>query len=80
MARTTSKQAGVIPPVRKGSKLPLFRDVFADIGDEQSIAGSLSTFSAHLANLREIVAGADAASLVVIDEMGTGTDPRRGRR
>ncbi|MSR37102.1 MAG: endonuclease MutS2, partial [Gemmatimonadetes bacterium] len=48
-------QAGVVPPVRKGSRLPLFRDVFADIGDEQSIAGSLSTFSAHLENLKEIV-------------------------
>lgn len=71
-------QAGVVAPVRKGSKLPLFRDVFADIGDEQSISGSLSTFSAHLENLKEIVARADGASLVVIDEMGTGTDPAEG--
>ena len=71
-------QAGVIAPLRKGSKLPLFRDIFADIGDEQSISGSLSTFSAHLENLKEIVASADRASLVVIDEMGTGTDPAEG--
>ena len=71
-------QAGVVPPLRKGSRLPLFRDVFADIGDEQSIAGSLSTFSAHLENLKEIVAGSDRASLVLIDEMGTGTDPAEG--
>jgi DNA mismatch repair protein MutS2 len=71
-------QAGVIPPVRRGTRLPLFQDIFADIGDEQSIAGSLSTFSAHLENLKEIVAGADAASLVLIDEMGTGTDPAEG--
>ncbi|MSR35948.1 MAG: hypothetical protein EXR95_04780, partial [Gemmatimonadetes bacterium] len=71
-------QAGVVPPVRKGTRLPLFRDLFADIGDEQSIAGSLSTFSAHLENLKEIVAGADHACLVLIDEMGTGTDPAEG--
>ena len=74
----TLTQAGVVPPLRKGSRLPLFRDVFADIGDEQSIAGSLSTFSAHLENLKEIVAGADRASLVLIDEMGAGTDPAEG--
>ena len=71
-------QAGVVPPVRKGTRLPLFREIFADIGDEQSIAGSLSTFSAHLENAKEIVAGADGASLVLIDEMGTGTDPAEG--
>ena len=74
----TLTQAGVVPPLRKGSRLPLFSDVFADIGDEQSIAGSLSTFSAHLENLKEIVAGADRASLVLIDEMGAGTDPAEG--
>ena len=74
----TLTQAGVVPPLRKGSRLPMFRDVFADIGDEQSIAGSLSTFSAHLENLKEIFAGADRASLVLIDEMGAGTDPAEG--
>ena len=74
----TLTQAGVVPPLRKGGRLPLFRDVFADIGDEQSIAGSLSTFSAHLENLKEIVEAADRESLVLIDEMGAGTDPAEG--
>ncbi len=74
----TLAQSGVIPPVGPGSRLPVFDDIFADIGDEQSIAESLSTFSAHLENLMEIVEGADARSLVLIDEMGTGTDPSEG--
>jgi DNA mismatch repair protein MutS2 len=71
-------QSGVVPPVGAGTRLPIFASFFADIGDEQSIARNLSTFSAHLANLREIVTHADARSLVLIDEMGTGTDPAEG--
>lgn len=71
-------QSGIIPPVGPGTRLPVFHSFFADIGDEQSIAHSLSTFSAHLVNLRDIVAQADEFSLVLIDEMGTGTDPAEG--
>jgi DNA mismatch repair protein MutS2 len=71
-------QSGIVPPVGPGSRLPLFHDVFADIGDEQSIEASLSTFSAHLKNLRGALEGADDRSLVLIDEIGSGTDPLEG--
>lgn len=71
-------QSGIIPPVASGSRLPVFTSYFADVGDEQSIAHSLSTFSAHLKNLREIVDRADPGSLVLMDELGTGTDPKEG--
>jgi DNA mismatch repair protein MutS2 len=75
---TALAQSGVVPPVGPETRLPVFGAVFADIGDEQSIARNLSTFSAHLANLSDIVRQADGASLVLIDEMGTGTDPAEG--
>ncbi len=71
-------QSGIVPPVGEGTVLPIFRRIFADIGDRQSLAANLSTFSAHLAALKEILEEADAASLVLIDEIGTGTDPREG--
>lgn len=71
-------QSGVVPPVGPGTSLPIFRAVFADIGDEQSIEASLSTFSAHLKNLRETVLEADDGALVLIDEIGSGTDPVEG--
>ncbi|HEX2078308.1 MAG TPA: endonuclease MutS2 [Longimicrobium sp.] len=71
-------QSGVVPPVAQGTRLPVFRDVFADVGDEQSIEASLSTFSAHLKNLREVLERADWQSLVLTDEIGSGTDPQEG--
>ena len=71
-------QSGVPAPVGEESRAPVYDDVFADVGDEQSIQASLSTFSAHLKNLVEIVGSATHASLVLIDELGSGTDPVEG--
>jgi len=71
-------QFGLDVPADLGSVLPLFDDVFADIGDEQSIAESLSTFSAHVRNLSSIVRACTPYSLVLLDELGSGTDPEEG--
>jgi DNA mismatch repair protein MutS2 len=71
-------QAGVPAPVGATSRLPVFDDAFADVGDEQSIEASLSTFSAHLKNQGEILRMATADSLVLVDELGSGTDPAEG--
>ena len=71
-------QSGIIPPVGPGSTLPVCERIFSDIGDRQSIAASLSTFSAHLTLLREILDDADERSLVLLDEVGSGTDPAEG--
>ncbi len=71
-------QAGMEIPAAPDSTLPVYRGIHADIGDEQSIVESLSTFSAHVENLAAIVGGANERSLVLIDELGTGTDPEEG--
>ena len=71
-------QSGVIPPAGPGTRLPVFDAIFADIGDEQSITDSLSTFSAHLRNLQEVLTGTGPRSLVLVDEPGVGTDPKEG--
>jgi DNA mismatch repair protein MutS2 len=71
-------QAGLHVPVAEGSSLPVFRDVLADIGDEQSVAQSLSTFSGHLRTITRIVAVAGEGTLVLLDELGAGTDPTEG--
>ncbi len=71
-------QAGIPATVGPESALPLYDHVFADIGDEQSIEASLSTFSGHVKNLVEIVEKATPCSLVLVDELGSGTDPNEG--
>jgi DNA mismatch repair protein MutS2 len=71
-------QGGIIPPLAEESRLPVFGRIAADIGDRQSIAASLSTFSAHVRTLGAILHQADSATLVLLDEIGSGTDPAEG--
>jgi DNA mismatch repair protein MutS2 len=71
-------QSGLHIPAAPGSSLPVFRRIYADIGDEQSIAANLSTFSAHLANIVSMTRDLATPALVLLDEVGAGTDPTEG--
>ncbi len=71
-------QSGLLVPLSEGSILGFFQDIFMDIGDEQSLENDLSTYSAHLSNMKEFVEKAGKKSLVLIDEFGTGTEPQFG--
>ncbi len=71
-------QSGFPVPAKEGTMLPIFTNIFADIGDEQSLDESLSTFSGHMKNIAHALQNADNHSLILLDELGSGTDPQEG--
>jgi DNA mismatch repair protein MutS2 len=71
-------QSGLHIAAAMGSRLPLFTEIFVDLGDEQSLQQNLSTFSAHLANIRTMMSQVSSGSLILLDELGAGTDPMEG--
>jgi len=75
---TTLAQAGCAIPARPGTELPILATLHADIGDHQTLIGSLSTFSSHILHLKRILGQAKTGGLVLLDELGTGTDPKEG--
>ena len=71
-------QCGLMISAKEGSRLPVFSGFYADIGDGQSLMSSLSTFSSHITKIIKIIEDATKGSLILLDELGSGTDPSEG--